>query len=308
MADAIRITAPATSANLGPGFDTLALALDFTNEVVVTRRAGPLEVVVTGEGADELPTDESNLVCQALASGLGSLDGLHIECVNRIPLRSGLGSSAAATCSGLVAANALGLLRWTPDEMVRRGAEFDGHRDNVAACVWGGIVVATADGHVTQLPIPEDLLMVVVTPAADIDTRSARALLPEAVPFGDVAVSLGNAITLALMIERGEFDEIGRVLGDRLHEPYREGRIPGLAALRGMAGQDGCLGATISGSGPSVLLWCNRSAASDIADRASALLAAEGITSTARALRIAPGGIRGRWIDNPDTRLAKAVG
>ncbi len=308
MADSIRITAPATSANLGPGFDTLALALDFTNEVIVTRRPGPLEVVVTGEGADELPADETNLVCRAMASGLGSLDGLRIECANAIPLRSGLGSSAAAACSGLVAANALGLLRWTPDEMVRRGGEFDGHLDNVAACVWGGIVAATGDGQVTQLPIPEELLFVVVTPAVSVSTESARASLPAAVPYADAATSLANAVTLALMIERGQFDEIDRVLGDRLHEPYREEGIPGLALLRGMAGTDGCLGTTISGSGPSVLLWCSRAEASDVADRASALLAAEGVDATTRVLRIAPGGIRGRWIDNPDTRLAKAVG
>ncbi len=308
MADAIRITAPATSANLGPGFDTMALALDFTNEVVVTRRPGPLEVVVAGEGADEIPTDETNLVCQAMATGLPSLDGLRVECTNRIPLRRGMGSSSAAICSGLVAANSFGLLRWTPDDMVRRAAELDGHRDNVAACVWGGIVVVTTDGHVTQLPVPEELLFVVVTTDATVATAASRAALPQTVPYADATMSMSNAITLALMLERGDLEDLDRVLDDRLHEPYRRETTPGLDTLRGMVGDGECLGVTISGSGPSVLLWCTRAGAAGVADRASALLAAEGIGATTNVLRIAPGGIRGRWIDNPDTRLAKAVG
>lgn len=308
MADAIRITAPATSANLGPGFDTLALALDFTTEVIVTRRPGPLEVIVTGEGADELPTDETNLVCRALASGLGSLDNLRVECSNSIPLRRGMGSSAAAACAGLVAANALGLLRWSPDEMVRRGAEFDGHRDNVAACVWGGIVAATSDGQVTQLPIPEDLLFVLVTPSNGVATAAARGGLPDVVSYPDLTVSLSNAVTLALMIERGDFEDLSRVLDDRLHEPYRAAGVPGLAELRGLVDDGDCRGATISGSGPSVLLWCTRSGAQSVADRAASVLADAGIEATARVLRVSPGGIRGRWIDTPETRLAKAVG
>lgn len=308
MADSIRITAPATSANLGPGFDTLALALDFTNEVIVTRRPGPLEVVVTGEGADELPADETNLVCRAMASGLGSLDGLRIECANAIPLRSGLGSSAAAACSGLVAANALGLLRWTPDEMVRRGGEFDGHLDNVAACAWGGIVAATGDGQVTQLPIPEELLFVVVTPAVSVSTESARASLPAAVPYADAATSLANAVTLALMIERGQFDEIDRVLGDRLHEPYREEGIPGLALLRGMAGTDGCLGATISD--PVRRYSCGAPGAVGVGRRRPRLRAPRG-RGRRRHDACSPHrtGRHPRTLDRQsDTRLAKAVG
>src|SRR5437773_938684 len=101
-AEALRVSAPATSANLGPGFDALAVALDLANEVTVVRRPGPLAVRVVGEGADELPEDEGSLVCRALALGLGSLEGLEVECRNRIPLGRGLGSSAAAVCAGLV--------------------------------------------------------------------------------------------------------------------------------------------------------------------------------------------------------------
>ena len=138
--ESLTVSAPATSANLGPGFDCLAVALDLGNAVVITRRPGPLAVRVTGEGAGELAEDDSNLVCRALATGLPSLDGLAVECRNRIPLGRGLGSSSAAVCAGLVAANALGGLRWTPDELLARATALEGHADNAAACIAGGMV------------------------------------------------------------------------------------------------------------------------------------------------------------------------
>jgi len=308
MADAVRITAPATSANLGPGFDTLAVALDLTNEVVVTRRPGPLEVTITGEGAGELPADATNLVCRAMSVGLGDLDGLAVECVNRIPLASGLGSSAAAVSAGLVAANALAGLRWTPEDLVRRGAELEGHADNVGACVWGGIVAAAPGGRVTQIPTPDDLLYVVVTPDERVSTGTARRALPDGVAHGDIAVSIANAVALALRLERGDLEDLAEVLEDRVHEPYRAAGITGIDELRGLVGQDGCIGATISGSGPTMLLWCTRAGARDVADRARSVLDGIGVAAEARVLRIAPGGVRARWADATDTRLAKAVG
>jgi hypothetical protein len=140
--EVLTITAPATSANLGPGFDVLALAIDLANEVLIVRREGPLAVHVEGEGADEVPANADNLFCRALASGIGSLDGLEITCRNRIPFGRGLGSSAAAVCAGLVAANALGHLRWSPSDILARAIEFEGHGDNAAACLDGGITVA----------------------------------------------------------------------------------------------------------------------------------------------------------------------
>ncbi len=308
MADAVRIVAPATSANLGPGFDTLAVALDLVNEVVVTRRPGPLEVLVHGEGEADLPRDASNLVCRAMSMGLPDLDGLRVECHNRIPLASGLGSSAAAACAGLVAANALGTLRWTPDDLVRRAAEIEGHADNAGACVWGGIVTAAPDGRTLQIPTPDDLLFVSVTPDERVDTDAARGALPDGAPYRDLAISMANATALVLKLERGDLTDLADVLHDRVHEPHREAFVPGVAALRSLAGEDGCMGATISGSGPTMLLWCTRSGAAAVAERASALLAAEGIGAQARVLRIAPGGVRARWSDASDTRLAKAVG
>lgn len=308
MADAVRIVAPATSANLGPGFDALAVALDLTNEVVVTRRPGPLAVTVRGEGEGELATDAANLVCRAMALGLPDLDGLHVECVNRIPLGAGLGSSAAAICAGLVAANALGTLRWTPDDLVRRAAELEGHADNAGACVWGGIVTAAPDGRVMQIPSPDDLLFVTVTPAERTSTGSARDALPARAPYADLAVSMANATALVLKLERGDLEDLAPVLEDRIHEPHRAASVPGIGALRALVDGESCRGATISGSGPTMLLWCNRAGGAAVAERAAAAMADAGLAADTRVLRIAPGGVRARWSDTGDTRLAKAVG
>lgn len=307
-AESLRIHAPATSANLGPGFDALALALDLTNEVIVTRRPGPLEVHVTGEGAGELPESIDNLVCQAMLQGLDSLDGLIIECNNKIPLGSGLGSSAAAACAGLAAANAIGACRWAPDEMLRRASEIEGHADNAGACIFGGIVAVGPGPRAVQFPMPEDLLFVTVVPKMRVSTTDARGALPSTVSHADAADTLARAIVLALTLERGEFDDLPMLLQDRLHEPYRAPLVPGIEVLRNLCGEGGCLGVTISGSGPTMLLWARRADAAKVAEHASATLVDAGVDADVSVLRLAPGGIRARWVEGPDTRLAKAVG
>ena len=276
--------------------------------MTVTRRPGPLEVHVTGEGAGELPESAENLVCRAMAQGLDSLDGLIVECDNRIPLGRGLGSSAAAVCAGLVAANAIGGHRWAPDELLRRAAAIEGHADNAGACIFGGIVAVGGDARAVQIPPPEELLFVTVVPHNRVSTDRARGALPAAVPLADAAETLARAIGLVIALERGELDDLYLLLGDRLHEPYRAPLVPGIEGLRGLCGQHGCLGVTISGSGPSVLLWCRRADAAELAARAGEVLAAAGVSAEVSVLRIAPGGVRARWLDGPDARLAKAVG
>ncbi len=310
MADAIRVSAPATSANLGPGFDVLALGLDMWNDVVVTKRPGPLSVTVTGEGAGELPEDGTNLVCRALAQGLGVdvLTDIAVECHNTIPLGRGLGSSTAAVLSGLVAANALAVLRWAPDDLVSRAARIEGHADNAAACVWGGIVAVGPGTRTTIFPVPEDLLFVVVVPSERVSTQQSRSLLPSAAPYADVSASMAGAIGLAVALERGDLEDLPVLLADSLHEPYRAPLVPGIEVLRAMVGSDGCMGATISGSGTATLLWCERSQAATLAKVAHQKLADVGVSATAKVLRVAPGGVRCRWMDATDTRLAKAVG
>lgn len=306
--ESLTVSAPATSANLGPGFDCLALALDLGNAVVINRRPGPLEVTVTGEGAGEVPEDGTNLVCRALESGLGSLDGLAIECKNRIPFGRGLGSSAAAVCSGLIAANALGGLRWTPDDLLARATEIEGHSDNAAACLNGGLVAVVPGPAAQQVPLPEGLAFLVVIPEARTSTDEARGAMPAQVPLADATATLSRAVGLTLALCEGRLDDLPALLEDRLHEPHRSPLVPGIHAIRGLVDGRACLGATISGSGPSMLLWVREEHGAEVAAAAEAALAAAGVTARVRPSKCAPVGCRARWTGGSDLRLARAVG
>jgi homoserine kinase len=308
LTEALRVSAPATSANLGPGFDAMAVALDLANEVTVVRRPGPLAVRVVGEGAGELREDGDNLVCRALAVGLGPLDGLEVECRNRIPLGRGLGSSAAAVCAGLVAANALGALRWSPDDILDRATALEGHADNAAACLAGGFAAVAADAPAVRLPPPDGLAFLTVVPPERVATDAARRALPDAVPLRDAADSLARAVGLALALAEGRIDDLPRLLHDRVHEPCRAPLVPALAPLRALAGGGAVLGATISGSGPSVLVWCRSGGASAAAAAAREALASAGVVADVRVARAAPAGVSARWTDDAPVRLAGAIG
>jgi len=309
LPETLVVTAPATSANLGPGFDALAVALDLSNAVVITRRPGPLTVRVTGEGAGEAAEDAGNLVCRAMRMGLDSLDGLDVECRNRIPFGRGLGSSAAAVCAGLVAANALGSLRWSPADLLARATELEGHADNAAACLEGGLVTVAPGPAALRLTVPEDLAFVAAIPAARVSTDAARRALPGAVPLEEAAATVASAIGLVITLTQGRLEDVGPFLVDHLHEPYRGALVPGLDALRGLVGAEGCYGLTISGSGPTSLLWCHREAAPALAERAGAVLAASGCEARTRVSRIAPTGVRARWTTGAaEPRLERSIG
>ncbi|MSO44210.1 MAG: homoserine kinase [Thermoleophilia bacterium] len=305
--EALSITAPATSANLGPGFDVLALALDLANEVRVVRRPGPLTVVVEGEGAGEAPLDASNLVCRALSEGIGDLDGLQITCRNRIPFGRGLGSSAAAVCSGLVAANALGNLRWSPSDILARAIALEGHGDNAAACLDGGITALVPGPRSLRIPPPDGLALVVVIPDVRVSTPEARSLMPSQVPIADAAHNLAATSGLVLTLERGRVDEIPEFLMDRLHEPYRAALCPGIDRLKAVE-HPGLLGVTVSGSGPSMLMWVMSDAASEIAAAARATLDQGAVRAEVRVERIASAGVRARWEGTEGTVLARTPG
>jgi homoserine kinase len=308
LAEVLTVAAPATSANLGPGFDVLGVALDLGNAITVRRRPGPLGVVVRGEGEGELPEDATNLVCRALASGLGDLDGLEVECRNRIPLARGLGSSAAAICAGLVAANALGALRWTPDDLLARATELDGHADNVAACILGGMVAALPGPRAAPVPLAAPLAFVLVIPAERLPTSAARRVLPAAVPLATASETLARAVGLTLALGEGRIDDLPDLLHDTLHEPHRAPLVPGLDVLRALAGREGCLGVTISGSGPATLLWCREGDADALAVVAERALAGAGVDAAVRPARVSPSGVRARWKGGAGLRLERSVG
>lgn len=309
MAESLIVTAPATSANLGPGFDVLAVALDITNAVIITRRPGPFAIRVLGEGAGELPEDPTNHVCTGLLEGLGSLDGLEIECRNRVPFGQGFGSSAAAVCAGLVAANALGGLRWSPAELLARATRIEGHADNAAACLNGGIVAVGAQHSVIRLEVPRSLAFLAAIPVHKVSTDQARGSLPSAVPRRDAEATLANGIRLALSLQQGRLEDLPLVLEDWIHEPYRGPAVPALDVLRGLVGQHGCLGVTISGSGPATLLWCREDDFESLEAAAAAALAEVGCSTRLERLRIAQTGVRARWaMPGTAPRLERSIG
>jgi homoserine kinase len=260
----VRVRVPATSANLGPGFDALGLALSLYDDVVVRVADEGLFVDVAGEGADTVPRTRRHLVVRALHAGFEALGGqprgLEVVCANRIPHGRGLGSSAAAIVAGLAAARALvlgGAETLDDDALLALAAELEGHPDNVAACLLGGLTLAwtPADGpaQAVRLPVSPALRPVVFVPTTSSSTAKARKMLPATVPHTDAA---RNAARSALLVHALATDP-GLLLAateDRLHQQYRaasQARTAGLVeALRANG-----VPAVVSGAGPSVLAF-----------------------------------------------------
>jgi len=237
------VRAPATSANLGPGFDTAAVALDLWNELEVTDGEG---VEVTGEGAGELAADATNLAVRAYTL-LADPAGRRFRFTNRIPLERGLGSSAAAIALGLAASRPDG----DPEELLEAGRELESHSDNLAAALVGGMTL-TRDGRIARIAETLPLAPVVVVPRERTSTEASRSALPATVPHGDAAASAGYAALLAAGAAAGDADLFASGLDDRLHEPYRPSAV--LDAVRDEP-PAGARGATLSGSGPTVIVW-----------------------------------------------------
>jgi homoserine kinase len=244
-----KVRVPASSANLGPGFDSLAAAVSCYLE---------LEVEETGEFSVDvddhrLPADESNLCVRAFAD-LHPVSDISFRIRSEIPLTAGLGSSGAAIVAALVAADHMFELALPQDEILKRGAAIEGHPDNVAASLHGGFVIC-ADGQVISIEPPSGLEAVAVVPGDPVSTAAARAALPTEVPLADATFNIAHASLLALGLARGDLAMIARGLEDRLHQPRREHLYPRSMDLVARARELGGLGATISGAGPTVLFW-----------------------------------------------------
>ena len=268
----VEVRVPASSANLGPGFDCFAAALDLQLELSV-EAAGAFEVV-----SDlDVPHDRSNLAVAAFESVVPA-DGWRFVMSSEIPMSGGLGSSAAATVAGLIAAREL---TGAQVDVLALGSEIEGHPDNVAAAVMGGFVVC-ADGAVARIAMPGELEAVLVVPAEPVATALARRVLPESVPLADAVFNTAHGALLLLGLARGDVELVARGLSDRLHQPHRAHLYPRSAALVEEAPSLGALGATISGAGPSVLVWCERGTG----DRVAATLA-ERVAGWAQALPVA---------------------
>ena len=239
------VRVPASSANLGPGYDAFAAALAVHLEV---------EVEETGEFGVEteldVPRDRSNLVVQAFER-LRPADGFTFRIVSRIPLSGGLGSSAAAIVAGLVAADHIFEL---DEDVLAHAIALEGHPDNVAAALNGGFVVV-ADGRPVRFEPPPELEGVLVVPREPVRTEAARAALPAEVPIEDAVFNVAHAALLVIGLARSDLDLVARGLADRLHQPRRAHLYPRSMELVERAKELGALGATISGAGPTVLLW-----------------------------------------------------
>ncbi|NES28807.1 homoserine kinase [Micromonospora terminaliae] len=258
---AVRVRVPATSANLGPGFDALGLALGLHDDVAAEVTAGGVRVAVTGEGAGELPDDDRHLVVTAMRAAFDVLGaqpaGLALECVNRIPQARGLGSSSAAIVAGVLLARALvadGAARLDDAAALRLASELEGHPDNVAPCLLGGFTVAwtePAGARAVTLPVADAVRPTVFVPAERGLTSVARAALPATVPHGDAALNAGRAALLVHALT-AEPALLLPATVDRLHQDYRAEGMPATAALVNELREAG-VAAVVSGAGPTVL-------------------------------------------------------
>ncbi|WP_079127557.1 homoserine kinase [Streptomyces sp. TP-A0874] len=272
-AAAVRVRTPATSANLGPGFDAFGLALGLYDDIVVRVADAGLHIDIAGEGAETLPRDERHLLLRALRAAFdllgGQPRGLEVVCANRIPHGRGLGSSSAAICAGILAARAVtigGAERLDDSAMLGLAAELEGHPDNVAACLLGGFTLAWTDegtARAIRMEPAESVVPVVFVPAGPVLTEAARGLLPKKVPHVDAAANAGRAALLVEALTRRP-ELLLAATEDRLHQEYRAPAMAESAALVNRLRADG-VPAVISGAGPTVLALSEESAADRVA-------------------------------------------
>jgi homoserine kinase len=256
------VRVPASSANLGPGYDAMAAAVALHLE---------LEVEETGEfgvdpGGLEVSTGRDNLVVRAFET-LHPADGIAFRLRSEIPLARGLGSSAAAIVAGLAAADHLFELALTKEELLARATEIEGHPDNVAAAIYGGFVVCAAGGDpfAARFDPPEGLEGIVVIPGEEVSTRLAREAIPADLPLADAVANVSAAALLVLGLRSADLDLVGRGLHDSIHQPRRRDLYPRSMEIVDAAAELGAVGATISGAGPTVLVWTTWEEAGSVA-------------------------------------------
>lgn len=257
----IIVRVPATSANLGPGFDCLAMGLDLWNTTTFTFGGSRVRVRVRGEGQGKLPEDEGNLIYQAFRQVSSQKaatfpQGLLIECENQIPLSSGLGSSAAATLTGLIAANTWLAKPLTMAGILQIAAEMEGHADNAAAALYGGfVVVLTGNGKPTVYPLSCAIgKVVIVMPEISLSTRQSRAVIPPQIPIQDAVFNIGRTALAVEGFRTANFKMLAEALQDRLHQPYRLKLIPGAQEAVDAAYELGAR-VVLSGAGPSLIAF-----------------------------------------------------
>ncbi len=288
----VTVRVPASVANLGAGFDVLAAAVGVHAKITL-EPASEARVAVSGV---TVPQDASNLIYRsaaAVASRMGYRDAFALQAHSPIPLRSGLGSSAAAIVGGVVAASRLLGSAMDPDALLRIALDLEGHPDNIAAALFGGVVVVARDGDalrwiriVPTLP----LAVVLAVPALEIDTVSARRLLPPQVTREDAVFNVGHAALLVAALAQGRDDLLRGALHDRLHQPQRAGLVPGFHDVVAAAAGAGGYGAVLSGSGPTIAALTPPAAAQRVAEAMCDAFRESGVESRAIVTAIEPRG------------------
>ena len=261
----VRVKAPATTANMGPGYDCLGMALDVWNTIEIeVLDSGEPVVEVTGEGAGELGTGRDNLVYRSMEflfqDAEQEMPLVRIRCDNAIPLARGMGSSAAAIAGGLVAANAICSQDYTPNDLLEMAATIEGHPDNVAAAVLGGMQLVISDKteegsrlYAVSINVPPELHAVVFVPQVRIATEDARAVLPEKVTVADAVHNMGRVGLLVASMATNHPEYLAIATQDLLHQPYRQPLFPAMKVIFKAALDAGALGVFLSGSGSTVL-------------------------------------------------------
>lgn len=287
----VSVRVPATSANLGPGFDALGLALSLHNEVVASP-ADRVTVRIEGEGSDRLPRDERNVVARGVRLAFDEagrpFEGCALSCVNRIPTARGLGSSAAAWVGGLVAGNALLGSPLPRQALLRLAVRAEGHPDNVAAALLGGLTVScgTDDGALAvTLPVPAELRWIALVPEVSSPTAEARAVLPPSVPRADAVFNVQRVALLLAALQTGQAGPLATAMDDRLHQPYRERLFPWMPRVTAAARAAGAVACVLSGAGPSLLAVVTGDADA-VARAMEKALAEAGLGGTASVLSV----------------------
>jgi homoserine kinase len=291
---------PASTANLGPGFDCLGLALSLYNTLTLSI-AGVTEVELTGEGAGQLPLTRQNLVLRSaarLAEWAGvTVPGWRLEGYNEIPLARGLGSSSAAIVGGLVAANDLLQIGATPEELLNLATELEGHPDNVAPALFGGLTVCALEaGKVTcvPLPAPPGLQVAVAIPNVEVSTEAARHTLPESYSREDAVFNVSHVALTVTALLQGRYELLHGAMQDRLHQPYRLPLVPGLSEVLEGAVKAGAYAATLSGSGPTIAAFCPQRLAA-VEEAMAGAFARQGLRAEVRWLEPARGALDPDW-------------
>ena len=278
----ITIKVPATSANLGPGFDALGLALDLWNETMFTtdletderilstdwKADKRMMVSIQGEGAGLLAQNEKNWIvrmAQKVAERAGkSLPPFRAQCVNQIPLSSGLGSSAATILTGLLAGNALLENPLSREDVLNLASELEGHPDNVAPALMGGLVVSTVEEGkviVHSIPVGMDVCITIALPDFYITTKQARAALPKKISLRNAVHNISRAIFVTEAFRTGDLNLLGKAMTDTLHQPYRLKLIPGARSAMEAAKEAGAAAVALSGAGPSLIAFSSKAEA-----------------------------------------------